>query len=371
MSKFKKALVFSACILLLAGCGDKKDEAQGAQRGPQGPLPVTVFEAFPADEPITLSYPARVTSEQDVIIVAKVTGTLEKQNFKPGDSVKEGDELFLIEPAKYEANYEVAKAGVSVANANFERARLNYNRANKLKKSNSVSQQEFDNALAEYKSAQASVESAKASLATAGVDLNYTKVIAPFDGILGDTFQDLGAYVGPQNPNLVRLTKLNPISAKFAIADTDALTISSNIISSEWEQKDANATLIINDKEYQGKVTFIDRVVNKNTGSVDAKAIFDNSKGELLPDSFGVIKMSGFYQKNGFKIPQIAVLQDLSNPFVYVIKDGAAAKAAVKISYQTSEYAIVLEGLNPGDKIILDNFMKLSVGTPVEIVEGK
>lgn len=371
MSKFQKALIFSSCLLFLAGCSEGgKEGVAGGPRGEQGPVPVGVFVAKMADEPISLEYPARIISDQDVDIVAKVAGTLKEQYFKAGERVEEGDTLFLIEPDKYEAAYDMAAANLALSKANFEKARLDYNRASRLKKSNSISQQEFDSAAAAYNSTSAAIQSSEAALKNAAVDVNYTKVAAPFSGVVGDPYVDVGEFVAPgANSRLVRLTRLDTVSANFAIPDVDALTITNNKNSKEWSQSGNLATLKVGGREYNGTVTFIDKVLNRQTGSLAAKATFDNKDGSLLPDSFARIKMSGLYQKNGFKIPQVAVLQDLSDSFVYVVREGVAAKQIIKVTAETSEYSIVSDGLKEGDQIIADNLIKVRVGTPVNVVE--
>ncbi|NLY03499.1 MAG: efflux RND transporter periplasmic adaptor subunit [Campylobacter sp.] len=367
----KQALICSSCLLFLAGCSQSGDEMAGSASGGQNTsVPVGVFIAKMADEPIELEYPARIVSNQDVNIVAKVSGTLEEQYFKPGDQVDKGEVLFLIEPDKYQAAYDIAAANVSLSKANFEKARLDYNRAVKLKNTNSISQQEFDNASAVYRTTQAAIQSSEAALKNASVDLNYTKVVAPFSGVLGDPFVDVGTYVAPgANANLVRLTKLDPVYAEFAIPDIDALKIAEKKKANEWEQEGSKITLKMGNREYNGTVTFIDKVLNEKTGSIDAKAEFSNIDGLLLPDSFARVKMGGLYQKDGFKIPQVSVLIDLSDPFVYVVKDGVASKQIVKVAVETGEFSIISEGLKDGDQIIVDNLQKLQAGTPVNVVE--
>lgn len=373
MNKIRKTVVFLSFVLFLAGCGQngEKTKQASAQGKQQGPVPVGVFIAKKADEPITMQYPARLTSDQDVDIVAKVPGTLVEQYFKAGDMVKEGDILFLIDPEKYQAAYDVTLANLELAKANFERARLDYNRALALRKTNAISQKEFDTTEATYKTANASIQSSEAMLKNAEIDLGYTKIVAPFSGIIGDFYQDVGAYINMQNPKLVRLTKLDPLYVEFAIPDVDAININEKTTNKEWVQIGANAKFSIGNYEQNGSITFIDKVINKGTGSVDAKAVFSNKDGKLLPNAFGVIEMSGLYQKDGYKIPQVAIKQDLTTPFVYVIKDGKVAKSAIKIVSQTSEYAIISTGINDGDEIIMDNFIKIGVGVPVKAVEGK
>ncbi|CZE50450.1 CmeA [Campylobacter geochelonis] len=368
MKQFKKMLIFASCLLFITGCNmpwSKNDSSSNKAATQMPPAQVGVFEAKKENVPVSFSYPAQVVSNQDVNVVAKVSGTLLKQYFKSGDMVKTGDKLFLIDPDKYQAVAEIAAANLALSNANLDKARLDFNRAKKLKASNSISQQEYDNAVASFKSAQAQIKSAQASLNNANIDLNYTVVTAPFDGVLGDNLQDVGAYVSMQNPNLVRLTKLNPIYAKFAIADVDALNINQKTQDKEWVQKNALATLKVGNSEYNGTVTFIDKVINDKTGSVDAKAEFSNENSELMPGNFATVTMNGLYQKDGFKIPQIAIMQDLTSPFVYIIKDSKVTKAPITIVYQDSEFAVVSKGLNQGDKIIIDNFKKIRLGAPV------
>ncbi|PSM52137.1 multidrug efflux system CmeABC, periplasmic fusion protein CmeA [Campylobacter blaseri] len=375
MNKITKVFVFITVVMLLSGCNmpwsknDKSEQSKANTQQQMPPIQVKVFVAKKEDIPITFSYPAKIVSKQSVDVVSKVSGTILEQYFKPGDSVKKGDKLFLIDPKKYKAAQEISNANLQMAKANFERTRLNYSRALKLKKTNSISKQEFDNSVSEYKSAQANIESAQATLKNANIDLNYTLVRAPFDGIIGDTYQDKGTFITLQNNKLVRLTNLNPIHAKFAIADVDMLNINQKKENKEWLQKDTNATLIINDKRYNGKLIFIDKVVNNQTGSIDAKAIFENSQQELLPGYFGTVKLSGFYQKGGFKIPQVAIKQNVQGSYVFLLKDGKVTTTPIEISYQTSEYAIISKGLSEGDKIIINNFMKIRPGAPA--VEAK
>lgn len=367
----KKFYVFVAILFLTSGC-DFFGGKSSMQMSQMKELPVSTITAKKADIPISFEFPARLRSKQDIIVVAKVPGSLKSRYFNPGDMVKKGDKLFLIDPQKYEAALAVAKANLAVAKANFKRAELDYNRAENLKKNRAISQKEYDAALSNFYITKAQIESANAGYTNAMIDLGYTSVEAPFDGILGDFFKDIGAYVGLSDPKLVRLTKLNPIDADFSISETDSLTINQNLNSHQWQQIGAKASLNLGGKDYNGSVIFIDKVIDKATSSVAAKAEFENNDTKLLPGSFARIKMSGFYQKNGFKIPQLAIHQDEVGSFVYAIKDAKVAKAPVKISYETSEFAVISEGLNDGDKIIMDNFLKLRVGlSVVEVQESK
>ncbi|OUT10560.1 efflux transporter periplasmic adaptor subunit [Campylobacter concisus] len=365
MANFKSALVLSVAVLFLSGCFENKENKAAAGR--QMPLShVDIFTAQKTDIPISFDYTATVTSSQDVIIYPKVGGTIIKQFFKPGSKVKAGDKLFLIDPEKYQASFDSLDASVGVANANLKNAETEFKRISALYKKNAVSQKDYDAAVAAYDIANANLVSAKANLKNAKIDLGYTTITAPFDGVVGDNQVDVGSLVVANQTKLVRLTKINPIEAEFYIADVDNLTRKTNLDNGSWQQLNSDAVLSVNGENFNGKVNFIDNVVNTATGSVLAKASFDNSEGKILPGAFGHIKMSGFVQKNAFNIPQVALQQSATNTYVLVVKDGKVSQKNVKIGYQTKNMVAVTEGLEEGDKIIVNNFLKIGVGAPVE-----
>ena len=365
MANFKSALVLSVAVLFLSGCFENKENKAAAGR--QMPLShVDIFTAQKTDIPISFDYTATVTSSQDVIIYPKVGGTIIKQFFKPGDKVKAGEKLFLIDPEKYQASYDSLDASVGVANANLKNAETEFKRISALYKKNAVSQKDYDAAVAAYDIANANLVSAKANLKNAKIDLGYTTITAPFDGVVGDNQVDVGSLVIANQTKLVRLTKINPIEAEFYIADVDNLTRKTNLDNGSWQQLNSDAVLSVNGENFNGKVNFIDSVVNTATGSVLAKASFDNSEGKILPGAFGHIKMSGFVQKNAFNIPQVALQQSATNTYVLVVKDGKVSQKNVKTGYQTKNMVAVTEGLEDGDKIIVNNFLKIGVGAPVE-----
>lgn len=365
MANFKSALVLSVAVLFLSGCFENKENKAAAGR--QMPLShVDIFIAQKTDIPISFDYTATVVSSQDVIIYPKVGGTIIKQFFKPGSKVKAGDKLFLIDPEKYQASFDSLDASVGVANANLKNAETEFKRISALYKKNAVSQKDYDAAVAAYDIANANLVSAKANLKNAKIDLGYTTITAPFDGVVGDNQVDVGSLVIANQTKLVRLTKINPIEVEFYIADVDNLTRKTNLDNGSWQQLNSDAVLSVNGENFNGKVNFIDSVVNTATGSVLAKASFDNSEGKILPGAFGHIKMSGFVQKNAFNIPQVALQQSTTNTYVLVVKDGKVSQKNVKTGYQTKNMVAVTEGLEDGDKIIVNNFLKIGVGAPVE-----
>ncbi|WP_419250136.1 efflux RND transporter periplasmic adaptor subunit [Campylobacter fetus] len=366
MNKFFNFVILTSS-LILAGClGSDNKKSAAQQQIP--PMPVTVMQAKMGDIPIVLSFNGQTVSDMDVVLKAKVAGTIEKQFFKAGASVKEGDKLYQIDEAKYRAAYDSAFANLQVSQANLKNAESDFDRAKKLQEKSAISQKEYDAALAAYESAKASVLASKANVQTAKIDLDYSTVTAPFSGVLGDTLKDVGSYVSSSDADLVRLTKLNPIFVKFGISDVDKLNIAQKTRTKEWEQLNSLVTLSMQNGDYNGTLTFIDNVIDEGSGTVNAKAMFENNSTQIRPGIFASVNVYGFYQKNGFKIPQVAILQDLASPFVYTLKDGKVAKNPIKIVSQDSTSAVISSGINDGDLIIMDNFKKINIGQPVQAI---
>lgn len=370
MDKLTNLSLALAVAVFFTGCLDdlnifKKDKAQ-AVASAMPPAQVDVVVAKKGDYPMSFNYPARIQSEQDVIIKPKVSGTLLKQNFKAGDTVKEGQVLFVIDPEKYQATYESSKASIAQAEANLKNAKNEMERVKKLFAQKALSQKDYDSALATYESADATLKSAIASTKSAKLDLGYTNVTAPFSGMVGENLVDVGAYIAAGSTELVRLTKIDPIDVRFYISDIDELNRAKNIDQNSWEQINKEAILTVDGQNFEGKVKFIDSTVDVNSGGVLAKAEFENKDGKLLPGVFARISMNGFVQKDSFAIPQVAILQDTVSPYVYLVKDGKVVKKSIKIIYQTVTEAYVKEGLEEGDVIILNNFKKIGPGSSVQ-----
>ena len=344
------SLIFAA--FLISGCSyfEKKEESGAKQSGETPALPVGVFIAKSADVPIILKFNGQTVSELEIMLKPQVSGTIEKQLFEPGRSVKKGDVLYEIDRSRYQAAFDTA-------NANLQNASADYKRAKALKASNTISQKDFDTAKAAFMVAEANFKSAK-------IDFDHSLVTAPFDGMAGDTQKDVGAYVNV-GEDLVRLSKFDPIDVEFGIADADRLELDANLRNGQWKQLGRRVSINLGGKDYNGTLSFIDSVINTNTASVSAKAQIPNPNLEIRPGIFTKVSVEGFYQKNGFKIPQVALKQDLSNTIVYVVQDGKVAKKVVKIAAQDTRTATISSGLQDGDQIILDNFKMINVGSKV------
>ena len=354
----KKILSLVCVALLFNACFDNGKSQNSAQEPQFAPMNVSVQEIKLGDIPIALEFDGRIVSDLDVTLKSQVSGVIEEQMFKSGQSVKKGDVLFVIDKIKFQANFDNA-------NAVYKNALLDYNRAASLKSTGAISQKEFD-------SVAANLQSSKANLDSAKFDLDHTQIRAPFDGVVGDNLQDVGAYVVATNTNLVQISKLDPVYVKFGISDTKKLQIDENLANGSYKQIGSDVLINVGGKEYKGKLVFIDSTIDQNSASVAAKAKFDNPNLKLRPGDYARVKVEGFVQTNGVKIPQSALGQELSNSIVYVVdQNSSVAKKIVQVSSEDGAGAVISGGLDNGDKVILDNFKKIRVGAPVKVNQGK
>ncbi|MDR1452004.1 MAG: efflux RND transporter periplasmic adaptor subunit [Helicobacteraceae bacterium] len=348
----KKALIILAGIIFL-GCEGKPDGAQTA--APQSPpVPVTTFTARASDLPIVLEYPAKLVSSGFVEVRAKVGGTLLSREYKEGGAVSKGAPLFLIDPAKYRAAKDAAQAA-------FNQTEREYRRAEKLIASNAVSEKDRDTALGAY-------ESAKAALDNAALDLGYTRVIAPIDGFAGAKALDAGNFI-TAGTLLTTITKTNPLHAEFSFTNIERLKAEYVIAGGDWTNPIGIKVAVKgeNGEEYpnEGKIDFVDASIDMNTGSVKARAVLPNSKGELMAGQFVRVALSGVTKKNAFRIPSEALMQTPEGKLVYVVEDGKASHRFVTIEGESDRFIILSDGIRDGDEIIMDNLLKLRPGSPV------
>ncbi|MDR1460452.1 MAG: efflux RND transporter periplasmic adaptor subunit [Campylobacteraceae bacterium] len=364
--QIKRSIVAASLLaLVFIGCsGDKV--ADSAQQMPS--LPVNTFKTQKEDIFISLEYPARIKSVQQVQVVARIPGTLEKNFFQEGSFVKEGTLLYQIDPSKYEAARDLAKAQLGIAQAAAKEADRNWQRIEQLYAKNAVSQRELDAALNAYESTKAQVEAAEAVLKNAEVDLSYTKVKATANGSISENLQDIGSYVGTSSANsvLAVITQTNPVYAEFSIPDIDFLKKRYMLSKGNWNNI-AKAKLPVRIITPAGDVydnfgtfDFLDNLVDPQTSTIKARATFDNKNQILFPGLFVRVSIEGLVLKDALSIPQKAIIQDPLGNYVYVMREGKAKKTPIKTDITVAGgNIIVTEGLGENEEIIIDNLTKM------------
>lgn len=347
----------AAGLLLLVGCNEKPTQ-NAAAAAPQA-MPVRVFEARQGDLPITLEYPAKLISSGFVEVRAKVGGTLVSREYNEGSQVAQGALLFMIDPAKYRA----AKA---VAQAAFNQAEREYRRTEKLFAIKAISEKDRDTTLAAY-------ESTKAALANATLDLDYTSVVAPIEGFAGQKEQNTGNLI-TAGTLLTTITKTNPLYAEFAFSNIEKLRAGYTIEGegSSWANPIGIKVRVRGEDGLEfpneGRIDFVDASIDRDTGSVKARAIVPNSRELLLPGQYVRIVLSGIVKKNAVRIPAEALMQSPQGTFVYIYDNGKAMMQPVIVENDDGRHIVLSGGLKEGDRVILDHLTKLRPGTPVMVL---
>jgi RND family efflux transporter MFP subunit len=367
---------------MLAGCGNKHVTAAGSQP----PMPVSIVEVTPTDVPLAGEWVGTLDGFVNAQIQPQASGYLIKQNYREGTEVAKGQVLFEIDPRPFQAaldqangQLEQAKGQVLQAQAQLGLAEINVKRDTPLADAHAIAQSQLDNetqqkaqAEAAVQSAQASVAAAQASVETAKLNLGFTEVRSLIDGVAGQATTQVGNLVNPQSV-LTSVSQLNPIKVYFSISDSEYLALTERARQGGGDLlKGASAiplTLTLaNGQPFsaKGRIAFVDRQMNAQTGSIRVAAEFPNPGNVLRPGQFGRVKAETELRHGALLIPQVAVVEFQGLHQVYLAgADGKAHVATVDLGAQIGTSWLVQSGVSAGDKVIVDNLQKLRDGAPV------
>lgn len=371
------ALIATLGTFLVSGCSGSEHKAAAAQAMP--PLSVATYQVVASDVPVSLEYPAKIRSIQQINVVARVSGILEKKYFTEGNFVKAGEMLYQIDFERYEALMQEAAADVGVKEATLKQATRDWERIKTLFAQDAVSQKERDSALSAYESAIASLKASQAALKKATIDFNYTKVKAPISGMTSLNTQDIGSYVGSNSDTmtLTTITQIDPIYVEFSLPDIELLKKRYVMGSGNWNsiaQAKLPVRLLTPDGSAyakEGTLDFLDNSVDAETSTIKARATFSNPNHILIPGLFVRVNVGGLVYKDAISIPQKALLQDATGSYVYIVKEGKAHKLPVKAGTVHNDTYIIESGLNVGDTVITNNLTKLRPGAPINVAQTK
>lgn len=322
-----------------------------------------------AQIPVVLEYPARLKSSRSATVVSRVSGLLQSKSFVEGATVKKGSLLYKIEPDIYVALVREREADLALQHSLLTKTQRDWERAESLYKDRAISSKELDAARSSYETATAELDAAKAKLESAKINLNYTEVKAPISGITSMKATDLGNLVSSGTP-LLTITQTDPIYAEFSIPDTDFFKAQEAYGKGSWAsslQEKLSATVTLTSSKANGHIDYISAFINEKTGSIQARAVFENSTNSLIPGAFARVKIEGLVRKNALSVPQKAVLQNPLGKIVFVVEEGKAALRHVKVGDTSGENFIVEEGLKEGDRVIVNNFFRVKPGAAVII----
>jgi membrane fusion protein, multidrug efflux system len=362
--KFRAYLVSLLLTAFLIGCKEK-------QQAPEpGPPEVEVTEVTQQNVPIYEEWVAQLNGRYNAQITPRVQGYLLKQDYRDGFFVKKGQLLYQVDPHAFEVAIAQAKAQVAVAVANLSDADTNVARDRPLAAQSAIPQKQLDTDLATQAASRAQLDAAKAQLAQAELNLSWTKVYSPIDGIAGLSTAQIGNLVGTTSI-MTTVSQVNPIWAYFNVSESDYLREAQTVFQLISGKRVASPILEFiqaNGATYprKGRIVLVNREVASQTGTIQLVAEFPNADATLRPGGFGRVRFQVAMNKGALLVPQAAVIEVQSMYSVAVVDPGnKAAFRMVKVGDRVGPDWIITDGLKLGDKVIVQGFMKVREGAPV------
>lgn len=366
-------------IILLSACDnqDKKGRSASEQRGQsEQAIDVGFVEIKPVRVNLTNDLPGRVVSYQVAEIRPQVSGIIQSRLFKEGSYVEEGQQLYQIDPARYEADYQMATANLQDAKARKQNAQNVLNRYKNLIASNAVSQQEYDNAKASFAQARAAVSLAEAEVKSAKINLEYTRVYAPISGYISPSSITKGALVTSQQAMpLATVRQLDPVYVDLSQSAAEVQDLQERLSASRLNkasQSEYEVSLYLRNAKqiypHKGILDATDVAVDVQTGSIRLRSVFDNPDTILLPGMFVWASIKELGNSKQIVIPQKSVVIDAEGKkSAWVIDaENKAAKTPLRTGTAYGNNWIVLDGLENGDRLIVEGTMMLQPGDLVK-----
>lgn len=339
-----------------------------AEAPPPPPPEVYVTEVVTKDVPVYLELVGQTIGNQDVEIRARVEGFLESVDFREGSFVRKGALLYTIDRRPLEATLAAATADQATAQARLEKTNNDVARYKPLAAKQAVSQQELDNALAAQDAAGSEVEAAKAAVQKASLDLGYTRVFSPIDGLVGTTLVKPGNLVGRgQNTLLTTVSQIDPILFRVGVTEADYLRISRQVQSRSETERRVDLTLSDGSVHpHPGSLGTIDRAVDPTTGTLGVQFVFPNPDRLLRPGQFGRAKVLIDSRPGARLVPQRAV-QELQGLYSVATVDSAGKVAfrSVKVGPRVDALWVIEEGVNAGDRVVVEGLQRIQDGMTV------
>jgi len=389
MSTFSKYKIWIGAVLCLVVIGivigaTRPKHAPGAQPGASPDVQVVQVEQ--KDVPIYGEWIGTLDGFTNADVRAQVTGYIMKQGYQEGAFVRKGQLLFEIDPRPFQAALDqaqgqLAQATAALANAEAVQGRteLDVNRYTPLAKEQAASQQDLDNAVqnnlaakANVATARAQIKSAEAAVETARINLDFTRLVAPIEGIAGQAQLQVGALVNLSSPPVTSVSTVDPIKVYFTVGEPQYLAWRKRFPTETTRQaadKNLRLELILADGStypHEGTFYFADRQVNESTGAIRIAGLFSNPANILRPGGYGKVRAVIRVQPEALLVPQRAVSELQGGYQVAVVDDQNKVNIrTVQVGDRVGNQWVIAEGLKPGERVVAEGIQKVRPGMPV------
>jgi RND family efflux transporter MFP subunit len=358
----------AALAAALSGCGQENRYV--------APPPPKVSVAIPVQQKVTryLEATGYTSAINTTNLVARVQGFLEKINYKDGDEVKEGATLFVIEPEPYKLKLEQARAAEAGAQASLKQAEAEFERQSELASRQVTSKQALDNATANRDSARARLKQAEIDTAQAALNLGYTEVKAPFDGIVTARRVSLGELVGANGPTqLATIVQTAPIYVNFNINEQEVLNIRADmrrlgITAAELKQYPIEVGLQTDEGyPYRGTLDYVSPTIDRATGTLAVRAILPNREQVLVPGNFVRVRVGAADEHDSLLVPDAALGTDQGGRYLLVLdKNNVVEQRKVAIGPKVGDLRVVESGLKADDRVVVAGILRAIPGQKVD-----
>ena len=363
-------------LLSLAACGKGKEQGP-----PQMPPPeVGVIKAQPQSAPLTKDLVGRLSAFRSADVRARVSGVLLKRVYQEGTDVKQGQVLFEIDPAVYQAALNSSQANLASAQASYQNYHRTAERFRQLRPQNFVSQSDLDAAEANERTSAAAVKQAQAAVESARINLGFTRVTSPIDGRAGQQKLTEGAIVGNGTADsgsnstlLTTVDQLDPLYVNFTVSSADldrlrAAQTAGKVVLTDQNKTTVQVTLSDGSKYDQaGTLDFSGATVDPTTGAVNLRALLPNPAHRLLPGTYVTITANLGEQQSVFLVPQPGILRDVAGAYALVVgQDSKVVRKNVTAENMSTGSWIVTNGLAAGDQIIVSGLQTVQPGAPAK-----
>jgi len=360
-------------LLALAGCGRDQPAPAAA---PQA-VPAVVITVEASDVPNVAEFVGETESSQEVEIRARVEGFLEAIAYREGALVKKGDVLFQMDRKPFEASLAAARAELQAQQARLSTADANLKRVGPLAAEDALSQKDLDDAQGSRDAAVAAVEGARSRVQQADINLGYTTIRSPVTGVTSFARRQPGSFIAPGADSLLTyVAALDPMRVNFSISENEQLRYTRLVNEGKLKppagRKYAIKVVLADGTVVPapGHVTFGDASYSKETGTFLVRAELPNKDGTLRPGQFVRVLLEGAIWADAIQLPQRAVMQGPQGNFVWVVDDESKAQfRPVTVGPLNDDQWLIAEGLQAGDRVVVDGGLKLAPGVPVRPVE--
>ena len=358
-------------LILLEACGSDKSKQQVT---PPPPATVGVYEVHTGSSTYYDLFPANIIAVNQVDIRAQVNGAITGIYFKEGQQVSKGQKLYSIDEQLYSANYQQAQANLNVAKANLAKTQQDADRYNDLAKNDAIAKQVLDHSLVELQASKMQLKAAEATVNSVQTNVRYATIFAPFTGTIGISQVRLGTAVTAGTMILNTVSTDDPIAVDFAVNEKDIYRFT-QLQQKGYTAKDSIFTIQLPDGTIYpevGKIAFMDRAVDPQTGTLKLRLEFNNSKHLLKPGMSCNVRIKNNGNVNQLLVPMKALVEQMGEYFVYVLGDSSKVfQKHIITGAIINDKIVVKDGLVEKDKVVIDGVQKMKEGIVVKVVPSK